>query len=99
MNDHVVPLFQIFEAGLFVEEAVRIDTTYRLSERWDQRESGLLLGEAVGPLMNYEVSYLLEAAVSRMIDNLPHVPGPQDFYVHQVIHHLYRAYSHRFLRD
>jgi hypothetical protein len=98
MNDHVVPLFQLLEAGLFVEEAVRIDTTYRLSKRWDQRESDLLLGEAVGPLMNYEVTHLLESAVSRLIDNLPYVPGPQDFYVHQVIHHLYRAYTHSFLR-
>lgn len=99
MNDHIVPLFQLLEAGPFVEEALRIDTTYRLSERWNQRESGCLLGDSVGPLMNHQVTYLLETAVSRMIDNLPHVPGPQDFYVHHVIHHLYRSYADRFLRS
>jgi hypothetical protein len=98
MNDHIVPLFQLLEAGPFVEEAVRIDTTYRFSERWNQRESGCLLGDTVGPLMSHQVTYLLETAISRLIDNLPHVPGPQDFYVHHVIHHLYRAYTHRFLR-
>jgi hypothetical protein len=99
MHDHIVPLFQLLEAGPFVEEAFRIETTYRLSERWNQRESGCLLGEVVGPLMNHQVTYLLETAISRLIDNLPHVPGPKDFYVHHVIHHLYRTYTHRFLRS
>jgi hypothetical protein len=98
MNDHIVPLFQLLEAGPFVEEAVRIATAYRLSERWNQRESGCLLGDAVGPLMNYQVIHLLETAVSRMIDNLPHVPESQDFFVHHAIRHLYRTYTHRFLQ-
>ncbi len=98
MNDYVIPLFRHLEASAIVEEAIRIQTAYHLPERWNQRESGCLLGDAVGPLMNHQVIYLLETAVSRMVDNLPHVPEPNDFYVHYAIHHLYRAYTHRFLQ-
>jgi hypothetical protein len=98
MNEHVIPLFHPLEASAIVEEAIRIQTAYRLPERWNQREPGCLLGDAVGPLMNYQIIHLLETAVSRMIDNLPREPDPQDFYVHHTIHHLYQAYTHRFLQ-
>lgn len=99
MNTCTVPLFDCLEAGPIIAEAIRLRDTYHLHQRPNVRESFSILEAGMGPLVNYEVLFLLDEAVSRMVDNLRHEPSPQDYYVHGTIHHLYHRYTRRFLEN
>jgi hypothetical protein len=98
-NKTVEPLFNLLEAGLFIDHANTLIDRYHLRARWDKQEGDLLLGRKLGPLPNRQVLCLMSAAVSRLVGNLPYVPSDQDFSIHRTLLALYRGFCQSFLRN
>jgi hypothetical protein len=98
-NTTVIPMFSLIEGGLFVVQANNIINQYALRRRWDTREEHPILGTTLGALDNRQVTFLLGAAVSRLIDNILHTPSHQDYWIRGTILALYRNFTKTFLQE
>ena len=97
MNDKFVESWSLIEAGPIIEEALRLRDLHCLGEQPDERKSFCVLGLGIGPLVNHQVTYLLNRAVERMLGSVTDETGGEDFYIHATIHQLYCGYTRRFL--
>ena len=52
-----------------------------------------MLGRGMGPMKNSQIMFLLESAVSRVLNNLPCQVSPLDGYINGTIQYLYWRYT------
>ena len=97
MQTNVFTGCNLIEAGVIIEEAIRLVDCYNLTENLVQPESRCVLGNGIGPMLNYQAIYLLNMATKRMLGDIPEDRGAGDFYIHATIHQLYWGYTRRLL--
>ena len=85
--------FSAVESGIFIEAALHLQTIYRLDERLDLTEPFSILWPGMGPMKNSQILFLLEAAVSRVMNNLPNASIPLDDYINGTVQYLYWKYT------
>jgi hypothetical protein len=85
--------FSEVESGIFIEEAFHLQTIYHLDTRLTQTEPFSILWPGMGPMKNALVLFLMEAGVSRVLNNLPYQPSPLDDYINGTIQYLYWRYT------